>query len=279
MKKEILTNAIYIGADGRHSLYDLHIPEKHNGSLIIFIHGYMGFKDWGCWNLVAEFFTAQGYAFLKFNISHNGCTLEQADTFADLEAFSKNDYFKELSDLDKVISIVDVYKFDQLFLIGHSRGGGIALLQANNKAISGICTWAAIASIEKRFPTGEELEKWRVEGVRFVHNQRTQQQLPLSYDQYESYLKHKDRLNIEKACREQHLPICVIHGDKDEAVSLEEGKQIAQWTGTSIHIIKNSGHTFGSKHPWQDSELAIDLHEVCQISLDFFNQLSKKRSE
>ena len=47
-----LRNAIYIGSNKRASLFDLEIPEDYNGNLIVFIHGYMGFKDWGAWNIL-----------------------------------------------------------------------------------------------------------------------------------------------------------------------------------------------------------------------------------
>ncbi len=40
--------------------------------VILFIHGFKGFKDWGAHNLVAEFFASRGYRFLKFNLSHSG---------------------------------------------------------------------------------------------------------------------------------------------------------------------------------------------------------------
>ena len=40
--------------------------------LVIFCHGYKGFKDWGPWHLVAKAFAEAGFFFLKFNFSHNG---------------------------------------------------------------------------------------------------------------------------------------------------------------------------------------------------------------
>jgi hypothetical protein len=47
-----ITNGIYKGADGRESLYDLLLPDSWQGDLILFVHGFMGFKDWGAWNVV-----------------------------------------------------------------------------------------------------------------------------------------------------------------------------------------------------------------------------------
>ena len=53
---QIFKNEAYNGANDRKSLLDLVIPENYNDEIILFIHGYMGFKDWGCWNLVSEYF-------------------------------------------------------------------------------------------------------------------------------------------------------------------------------------------------------------------------------
>ena len=35
--------------------------------LVIFCHGYKGYKDWGAWNLVADEFVKKGFSFVKFN--------------------------------------------------------------------------------------------------------------------------------------------------------------------------------------------------------------------
>ena len=66
--KKSIINASYVGSESRKSLIDLSIPQINNGKLIVFIHGYMGYKDWGCWNLVEKYFNKLGYSFCKFNI-------------------------------------------------------------------------------------------------------------------------------------------------------------------------------------------------------------------
>ncbi len=44
--------------------------------IVVFCHGYKGFKDWGAWNLMATHFANTGYCFIKFNFSHNGGTIK-----------------------------------------------------------------------------------------------------------------------------------------------------------------------------------------------------------
>ena len=45
--------------------------ESKKMPIIIFCHGYKGFKDWGAWNLVGEEFANKNFFFIKFNFSHN----------------------------------------------------------------------------------------------------------------------------------------------------------------------------------------------------------------
>ena len=85
--------------DGRHSkpiLADVFFKENNQPKkVVVFCHGYKGFKDWGAWNLMAEEFAKAGFFFIKFNFSHNGGTPEQPIDFPDLEAFGNNNYTKE----------------------------------------------------------------------------------------------------------------------------------------------------------------------------------------
>ncbi len=261
----------FIGANGRPSLLDLSIPENYQQELIIFIHGYMGFKDWGCWNLVEEFFTEKGFGFLKYNVSHNGCTLDHPEDFVDPEAFSLNTYSKELEDLMAVFSWLKEksVEYRTIHLIGHSRGGGIAMLGAVKLPARSIITWAAIADIESRFPTGEELEKWKKNTLRFVHNGRTGQDLPLNYSQFTDFLAHKEKLSIEQASKNTNANCLIIHGEEDTSVSIHEGELLAQWTNSPLHRISNANHTFGSQHPWKKSELPDALLQICQLTLNF----------
>ena len=48
-----------------------YLPDGLKKPIIIFCHGYKGFKDWGAWNLMADAFTEAGFCFIKFNFSHN----------------------------------------------------------------------------------------------------------------------------------------------------------------------------------------------------------------
>lgn len=74
--------------------------------IVIFCHGYKGYKDWGAWNLAASTFAKNDMFFVKFNFSHNGGTLENPIDFPDLDAFGENNFTIELNDLEDVINYV-----------------------------------------------------------------------------------------------------------------------------------------------------------------------------
>ena len=268
-----LKNEQFVGSNNRKSLVDLFIPKNFNDKLIVFIHGYMGFKDWGCWNLVENYFTELGYGFCKFNMTHNGGTIQNPIDFTDLEAFGENNYSKEVNDLQHVLNWVEtqIPSLPEIYLIGHSRGGGIALLSASDKRVKKIATWAAICDIEKRFPQGTQLKVWKTQGKRYIVNGRTEQKMPNNYSQYENFIENKVDLNIEQACLNSTKRTLVIHGDLDTSVDIEEGRNIANWLKTRLFEIEDAEHTFGSTQPWKEPKMPEQLQKVCDITNGFFS--------
>ena len=73
------------GAKGRGMLMDITYDTRHKDApVVIFAHGFKGFKDWGTHNLVANYFAEHGFRYLKFNFSHNGTTADKPIDFVDL---------------------------------------------------------------------------------------------------------------------------------------------------------------------------------------------------
>lgn len=267
----------YRGSAGREALIDLHIPEDFNHKLVVFVHGYMGFKDWGAWNLMEAYFVNRGFGFCKFNLTHNGITIQNALEFTDLNAFGQNRYSYEKTDvfcaLDWLQNKVDLTTCT-VHLVGHSRGGGIALLCASDSRVSSVITLAAISSIEKRFDLSEEImENWKKTGVRYVKNGRTHQEMPHFIEQLTDFETHRSELDIRKACLALKKPILILHGDQDESVSIEEGESIAEWTNQPLQIIHGANHTFGASHPYLENTLPIGLKDCCDKIHNFIHSL------
>ena len=269
-------NEIFTGAKGKQSLIDIAIPEELTcRHIALFIHGYKGFKDWGCWNLVEKYFFDRGVGFAKINISHNGGTVEVPIDFPDLTSFAENRYSYEVQDIKEAIKWIRNHIDNttvKIHLIGHSRGGGDVILAGKSPEVSSITTWAGISSIEERFPSGQALEDWKNEGVMYVKNSRTNQDMPHNYSMYEDWLNNKENLSIERQAKALQKPCLHIHGDIDEAVSIVNAEKLSDWTGGKLIVIKDGNHTFSAMHPWSDSELPPKLYEVCSLTRQFIEK-------
>lgn len=247
--------------------------------VVIFCHGYKGFKDWGTWPLVAEAFAKEGYFFLKFNFSHNGGTPEQPIDFPDLEAFAENNFTKELDDLDRILTYISSetdlssqLNSEKIGLIGHSRGGGIVLIKAEeDKRVQKVITWAGVCDFKLRFQEGtESFEAWQKTGITYIENTRTKQQLPHHIQFYEDFIANEPRLTIKRAVKNLGKPHLILQGDNDPTVTSKEAEALHFWNPKSrLKIIENGDHVFGGSHPWTEGELPTELKKVIAESSTF----------
>ena len=73
-----------------------------------------------------------------------------------------------------------IVDFNRIFLLGHSRGGAIAILSADRiTEIKKIATLAAVDNLVKRLSNTMSLEEWKLKGLRYIENSRTKQQMPM----------------------------------------------------------------------------------------------------
>ncbi len=252
--------------------------EQQQQPIVIFCHGYKGFKDWGAWDVMAKTLATSGCCFVKFNFSHNGGTMANPIDFPDLEAFGNNNYSKELEDLNDVIDWAQERFKDHtnvhtenICLIGHSRGGGIAILKASeDPRINKLVTLASVSDFGSRFGSEPEIKAWKEDGVKFVKNGRTKQNMPHYYQFFEDFKAHEDRLHIETATRALTLPMLIIHGDKDTSVSIDEAYNIYDWSSNSLlEIVADADHVFNTKHPWSKDTLSSELDKVTKRLIRF----------
>ncbi len=275
---EILKNIVIEGSKQKNIVLDVFykadtIPKP----VIILSHGFNGFKDWGHFNLLGKRFAEEDFVFVKFNFSYNGTTEENPLDFADLEAFGNNNYSIELDDLGKVIDWVlgaeiiaaEIDK-NKLNLLGHSRGGGITILKANeDKRVKKIVTWASVSNFISRM-NGYDLKEWKQEGVLYSLNTRTNQQMPLYYQFYENLIENTSRLDITKAAEELQIPFLIIQGTLDEAVSFKEAESLHNSCKHSeLFLIEGANHTFGAKHPFESSVLPAHAEIAVKKTIEF----------
>jgi len=255
---------------------DVCFKDNNNKQLILFCHGFKGFKDWGAWSLVAKAFADAGFIFVKFNFSHNGIGESDFQEFTRLDLFAQNNYTKELKDVKTVINWIKTADFwkeidvEEINIIGHSRGGGIALVSAlENEEINRVITWASIANFD-RFGSSDTLAQWKSDGFKNFYNSRTKQDMKIDVQFYEDYLANKERLDIEKTCKKLKKPLLIVHGKKDEAVGFSHALRLQSWNkNASLILLDSANHVFGSKHPYSHNVLPKDLKFVVQKTINW----------
>ena len=160
----------------------------------------------------------------------------------------------------------------KICLIGHSRGGGIVLIKAEeSKMVTHVITWAGVSDFKVRFQEdSDEFKQWRETGRTYVENGRTKQQMPHDWQFYEDYKLNEHRLSIQRAVQNMTIPQLIVHGSLDPTVPISEAKKTHNWNPTSrLAIISDSNHVFGSSHPWFEEKLPADLDNAISLSLEF----------
>ncbi len=251
--------------------------ELKNIPLVIFSHGFKGFKDWGCFPYMMDRIAAAGNFAVSFNFTFNGTGENENDMtdFSRLERFADNTFSKELNDLGCVIDHFEKYSgsynydFSKLVLIGHSRGGGISILKtAEDKRVKKLITLSTVSTFW-RYSHGL-LKKWKEQGYFEVLNSRTNQMMIQNYVLIEDLEKNYERLDIEKAMGKIDIPVLLIHGDQDISVDYSSSDTLFN-TGSKnnkvFELIPNTGHTFGCVHPYGGTTLQFE--KAIELMLNF----------
>ena len=216
-------------------------------ALVVIAHGFKGFKDWGFFPWLAEYLCGQRLAVCRFNMSRSGIG-ENAEMFDRLDLFAGDTYSAQVADLISATRYASS-KLPNLrvYLLGHSRGGGIALLAARSiEALKGVVTWSAISRADR---WDEPTKKaWRAAGSLDVVNQRTKQTMAMSTAILDDYEKHQ--FDILAAARTLGVPLLAVHGSRDESVPVDEAHAIASAAhDSSLLIIDEASHTYNAIHP------------------------------
>ncbi|WP_184545097.1 alpha/beta hydrolase family protein [Mucilaginibacter sp. FT3.2] len=266
------------GAKGRPMLIDVTYDDAFkNAPVVIFAHGFKGFKDWGTHNLVANYFAQNGFKYLKFNFSHNGTTPDNPLEFTDLIAFSDNTFSIELEDLGTIIDFAcsgsGMAAASDVYLIGHSMGGGISIIKsAEDSRIKKLITMASISSFYNLWP--EEIEiQWRLQRIIYMPNKRTGQQMPLKSTLLDDLDNYPKRLDILKQAGKVKQPWLLMHGDADPTVPLSHAEELyAAHPDTEFVVLPGGDHTFGGSHPYLNDALPASLITFCDTAISFLSK-------
>jgi uncharacterized protein len=246
--------------------------------VVIICHGFKGFKDWGMFSRIGEYLASEGFVAITFNFSGNGVGRD-LENFTELEKFGRNTYQQELSDLDFLIQqikrgnvpLAQQMNTARIGLVGHSKGGGDALLYAFSypENIKAVVTWNGIAHVDV---FGGEIRKQVEEnGIGYIVNGRTGQKMPIekaAIDDIDVNARQYDLLNC---VAKMQPPLLIVQGKEDFARLVKGAQSLEQHArNAKLHWIEGAGHTFNTVHPYKgDTE---QLLEALAVTAGFFKE-------
>ena len=110
--------------------------------------------------------------------------------------------------------------------MGHSRGGGMAVISASEQAPTARVTWAAIGDAD-RFDDGMKA-RWRAEGFLEVPNARTGQVHRMGLAGLEDFERNAERLDIGAAADRLKAPFLAVHGLEDATVTYDAAVALSE---------------------------------------------------
>ena len=229
---------------------DRHTPRP----AVVILPGFKGFKEWGMFPALAERVARAGFTAVSVNVSGSG--VDDHGEFVYPDRFGHNTFSTELRDVRTLLDALErgtlgVAPTTSLGLVGHSRGGGVALLAAHaDRRVRTVVTWAAIASVDR---WRDRAAEWRANGRLDIVNTRTGMVLPLYVDVLDDIEQHAAELDIQAAAAELTVPWLLLHGSADTAGPLLEGRALAAAAVAHpprVMVIDGADHTFGAVHPF-----------------------------
>ncbi|MFU8813033.1 MAG: alpha/beta hydrolase family protein [Balneolaceae bacterium] len=271
-------------AEGLPIYYDLYTPSATPGSVfevILFVHGFKGFKDWGAFPDACEELARNGFAVLAFNQSRNGVGENMFD-FDELDLFADQTLSSDLDDIGLVIEALKnkeitnsraVLDTDKMGIIGHSRGGHTAVAAAAEyPEIHCLVTWSAVKNYNERW-SREMISDWESRGYTEIQNARTGQTMRINKRVYDDAVANAERLMASNRVKELHIPCLFIAGKNDEAVPFKESEELHRLCPSEekeLRIIDDTGHTFDVGHPFEEDDFPTPFAEVLDFTETWF---------
>ena len=264
--------------------YDFYVPSGNSEKkfpVVIFLHGFKGFKDWGAFPDACAELCGAGFAVLAMNFSLNGVS-ENMLEFDQLDLFARETLTRDLEDVGTVIEALKggvistdkaILDTDTMGILGHSRGGHTAVAAAAEyPEIACLVTWSAVADYNAHW-SKQMISDWNEKGVTEIKNGRTGQIMPVNDVVYKDAKENADRLMAVKRVRELNLPALFVHSKGDLGVPYSEAEKLYRNCPSQdkeLKLIPGSGHTFDTAHPFEDEEFPEAFRNVLDSTVEWF---------
>jgi len=249
--------------------------------VVVVCPGFLGYSGWGFFPYVSEVLALSGFHVLTMIFSHSGTDPDTGRIVRPSE-FAADTVSKELEDLDAAVSFVMSEEFPLkaeggIGLLGHSRGGSVAILTASRReGIGSLVTWSAPSTLDRY--TSRRKDAWKRTGALVFEDPRAEGPLRLDYSYYEDIERNREEFDLPAAVSRLSIPYLAVHGERDAAVPLREAGELLAGAGggdAALEIIPGCGHTFGAAHPMRCPGPAIE--RVARLTCAWFERTLGRR--
>ncbi|MDF1756601.1 MAG: alpha/beta fold hydrolase [Verrucomicrobiales bacterium] len=230
--------------------YEFHGDPTDTSLLVIIGHGVTGNKD-RPWAIgLAEAVAEAGFGALRFSFSGNGKS--EGD-------FKKSTITKEMKDLKAIVNAAEEAGYHKICYVGHSMGAAVGVLSAVRDdrielliSLAGMVDTKRFCEAEFGDVTPEKGHMWDDENC------------PLSQEFVDDLMKIKSVLGKTEKIE---IPWLIIHGDADDVVPVEEGREIFAKCYEPKHYVEIEGgdHVFSGDALDQMSNAVVEWLREQQI--------------
>jgi len=258
---------------------DLFSPENLPAPVVVCIHGFKGFKDWGFWPEMASRLRGVGYGVVRFNFSHSGIGAD-LETFSEVALFETKTYTREMEDLREILSRLTERQLpgsegldvSRVGLLAHSRGSvsALAVAASGEFPVRSVVLWNPVSSV--LWWDEETRRRWRETGFWETVNSRTGQVFRMKTPLLDDAERNRERLHPAVNAGRLRIPLLAVVAAQDETVPAAAGHRLASAAGElgSVHEIAATGHTFGAAHPFTASTPALE--EAIRATREHFDR-------
>lgn len=255
------------------------VAESSPVPVVIFAHGFRGHKDWGPFPYVCERLAATGLCVVSFNFTHTGIEAD-GDTFTRPDLSVRNTVSREVDELALIVDAVAggaqlpavMASKDRIGLMGHSRGGGVAIIAAAEDArVRCVAVWSPVARFD-RFSRRQK-RVLRETGRLEFSGTPVDVGLPIGVGFLDDLETSAERLDIARATANLHRPLLIVHGEQDLIVRIDEAERLAGCGDvqlTTLTRLGSTNHTFGAVHPFNAP--GESLQRAIVETANFFQQ-------
>ena len=227
--------------------------------VVIICHGFKAFKDWGPFPHIGQWFADQGFVSIVFNFSHNGIGADPRK-FTEHALFEKNTIGLEIEDVRTILDAIaghtlpcEVMDPSRVALVGHSRGGGVALLTAREDArVHAAVLWSSVSTFSRY--SVDQVRRWREKGYMELHSVSGTSALRMGIDLLDDAQRNRERYDLMAAASRLAKPLLIVHGTEDLPVKIREAEMLyeaADKSLTQFVRLDGVGHMYGAKHPYR----------------------------